>query len=146
LAIGTIVWTNVLFPNFESDSEDEITYAIGYLTLFLFFVLVGFLTSRKTNRLLSGTWAGAITALLGAGIAMLTFFVVDNVWLDIVSHQIDKIYGFQHSTFHTMRYYINAGLLTGVVIVLPVMAGAGAACGTLGAALRKLIPFSRVSN
>ncbi|HKF39094.1 MAG TPA: hypothetical protein VKB35_19515, partial [Ktedonobacteraceae bacterium] len=108
LAIGTIVWTNVLFPNFESDSEYETTYAIGYLVLFLFFVFVGFLASRKTRRLLSGTWAGAITALLGFGVAMLTFFVVDNVWLDIVSHQADKIYGFQHSTFHTMRDYINA--------------------------------------
>ena len=146
VAIGTIVWTNVLFPTFESDSEYETTYAIGYLALFLFFVLVGFLARRNTNRLLSGAWAGAITALLGAGIAMLTFFVVDNVWLDIVSHQVDKIYGFQHSTFHTMRDYINAGLLTGAVTVLPVMAGVGAAGGTLGAALRKLIPFSRVSN
>lgn len=44
LAILTIVWTNVLFPNFESDSEYETTYAITYL--FLFFVLVGFLASR----------------------------------------------------------------------------------------------------
>jgi len=139
LAIVTIVWTNVLFPNFESDSEYEITYAIGYLSIFLFFVLVGFLASRKTNRLLSGTWAGAITALLGFGMAMLTFFVVDNVWLTIVSHQPDKIYGFQHSTFHTMRDYINAGLLSGVVAVLPLMAGVGAACGTAGAALRKLL-------
>src|SRR5215467_14145797 len=43
LAIGTIVWTNVLYPNFESDSEYETTYAIGYLVLFLFFVFVGFL-------------------------------------------------------------------------------------------------------
>jgi hypothetical protein len=146
LAIGTIVWTNVLFPTFESDSEYPTTYALAFIALFLFFALVGVLASRKTNRLLSGTWAGAITALLGVGIAMLTFVVIDNLFLDIVSHQADKISGFQHSTFHTMRDYINAGLLSGVVTVLPVMAAVGAGCGTLGAALRKLIPFSRVSN
>ncbi len=146
LAIGTIVWTNVLFPTFESDSEYQTTYALAFIALFLFFALVGVLASRKTNRLLSGTWAGAITSLLGVGIAMLTFVVIDNLFLDIVSHQADKISGFQHSTFHTMRDYINAGLLSGVIVVLPVMAAVGAACGTLGAALRKLLPFSRVSN
>lgn len=146
LAIGAIIWTNVLFPTFESDSEYETTYAIAYIAIFLFFALVGFLASRKTNRLLSGTWAGAITALLGIGIAMLTFFVVDNIFLNIVSHQVDKIYGFQHSTFHTMRDYINAGLLRGVITVLPVIAVVGAVCGTLGAALQKLIPASRLSN
>jgi hypothetical protein len=140
LAMGTIVWTNVLFPTFPSESDSA--HVIGSLTLFLFFVLAGLLASRQTNRLLSGTWAGAITALLGVGIAMLTFFVVDNVWLDIVRHQGDKIYGFQHSTFHTMRDYINATRLRGLVTVLPVMVGAGAVVGTLGAALRKLLSFS----
>lgn len=143
LAIGAIVWTNVLFPNVESDSEYETTYAIGYLMLFLFFVFVGFLASRQTRRLLSGAWAGALTALLGFGITMLTFLVVDNVWLNVVSHQADKIYGFQHNTFPTMRDYINAGLLSGALAGLPLSAGIGAACGTLGAALQKLTNFKR---
>ena len=71
LAIGAIVWTNVLSPNFESDSEYETTYAIGYLILILFFVFVGFLASRQTRRLLSGAWAGALAALLGKGTANL---------------------------------------------------------------------------
>ncbi len=146
LAIGAIVWTNVLFPNFESDDAYEVTYIITAVGILLFFALAGILASRQTNRLLSGTLAGAITAVLGFGIAMLTFFVVDNVWLDIVSHQVDKIYGFQHSTFHTMRDYINDGLLSGTVSVLPVMAVVGAICGTLGAALRKLTPFSHFYN
>jgi hypothetical protein len=141
LTIGIIFWTNVLFPNNESDSEYQTTYAINYLVLFLFFVFVGFLASRKNKRLFAGTWAGAITALLGAGLILLAFFVVDNVWLGIVSHQAEKIYGFQHSTFHTMRDYINAGLLAELITGLPIMAGVGALCGTLGAALRKLIPF-----
>lgn len=143
LAIGDIVWTNVLFPNFESDSEYGIMYAIGYLILFLFFVFVGFLGSRKTHRLLSGAWAGALTALLGLGITMLTFLVVDNVWLNVVSHQADKIYGFQHNSFHTMRDYINANVLAGMQAGLPLSASIGAACGTLGAALGKLITFKR---
>ena len=143
MAIGAIFWTNVLFPSFKSDDGYEATYIITIVGVIFFFTLTGALASRQTNRLLSGASAGAITALLGFGIAMLTFFVIDNVWLDIVSHQADKIYGFQHSTFHTMRDYINAGLLRGTVSVLPVIVVAGAVCGTLGGALRKLIPFSQ---
>jgi hypothetical protein len=133
LAVVAIVWTNVVFPKFESDDTYGFAYPMTVVCLLLFFVLAGVLASRRTNRLLSGTSAGAITAVLGFGIAMLTFFVVDNVWLDIVSHQADKIYGFQHSTFHTMRDYINDGLLRGTVSVLPVIAVVGAMCGTLGA-------------
>lgn len=132
LAITNIVWTNVLFPSFKSDDAYEITYIITIVSILLFFALAGTLASRQTNRLLSGTLAGAITAMLGFGIAMLAFFVVDNVWLDVVSHQVDKIYGFQHSAFHTMRDYINAGLLRGTVSVLPMIVVVGAVCGTLG--------------
>ena len=45
------------------------------------------------------------------------------------------------SAHFVMRDYINAGLLTGAITVLPVTAGVGAVCGTLGAVLQKRIPF-----
>lgn len=143
LACGLILWTEVLFPNSDPYSALGLSYPVSLGVLVLFLALVGLLASRQHKRLLSGTRAGAITALLGVGIAILTFFVVDNVWLDVVSHQVDKISGFQHSTYHSMRDYINAGLLWGVVTVLPVMAAVGAVCGTLGAALQKLTNFKR---
>ena len=112
----------------------------------VFFACTGFLASRQTNRTLSGTWAGAIAALLGIGIAMLTFFVVDNVFLNLVSQQADKIDGFHHSHFQMMREYINAGLLSGAIFVLPVIGGVGAVCGTVGASVQKLTAFSRLDK
>ncbi len=75
---------------------------------------------------------------------MLTFFVVDNAFLDLVSQQAGKIYGFHHSNLQTMREYINAGSLSGAIFVLPVIAGVGAACGTLGASVQTV--FSRLSK
>jgi hypothetical protein len=64
----------------------------------------------------SGAVAGAVIGLLTIG----TFFVVDNVWLDIVSRQQTKIDGLAHSGGGSMRDYINAGL-AGAAILLPIM-------------------------
>jgi hypothetical protein len=139
LAIVGIVLSNVVFPSTESDSEYTSVYLLGYVSIFLVFVVIGLLASRHTNRILSGTWAGAIAALLGGGIALGTFFVVDNLFLSIVSQQVDKLHGFHQSTFPTMRAYVNAGLLAAVLIGLPFLGGAGAAGGTLGAMVQKRI-------
>lgn len=143
LAVGNIVWTNVLFPNPATENGYALPYILFLLGIFLFFLLVGFLASCQTNHLLSGARAGALTALIGFGMAMLTFFIIDNIWLGIVSQQADKIFGFQHSGYHTMRDYINASLLTGTLILLPILVVIGAAGGTLGATLRRYLPSSR---
>jgi hypothetical protein len=45
---------------------------------------------------------------------MLTFVIVDNAFLDLVSQQIDKISAFHGQTTYTsMRDFINDGLLRG---------------------------------
>lgn len=103
------------------------------------FAVIGYLTSRRTNQMRSGTWAGAIAALLGGWIALGTFFVVDNLFLSVVSQQVDKLQGFHQSPFATMREYVNVDLLTVVLIALPILGAAGAVGGTLGVTVRKLI-------
>jgi hypothetical protein len=56
------------------------------------------------------------------------FFVIDNVFLGIVSQQIDKINVFQHQTTNTnMRDFINSGLVTGSLPALT-MARSVAVC------------------
>jgi hypothetical protein len=139
-AIVGIVLTNVVFPNNESDSEYTGVYLLSYASLLLAFVAIGYFGSRSTNRILSGTWAGVIAAVLGGALAMAAFFAVDNLFLNIVSQQVDKIQGFHQSTFPTMRDYINAGLVRGLPVLLLVLAIAGAICGTVGAVIRRLIP------
>lgn len=144
LALGivmslAVIMTNVVFPSQESDSEYGLLYALVYLGLFALFSVGGYLASKSTHSLRSGAIGGAVTALLSIGLTMLTFTIIDNLFLDIVSQQPDKLWGFQHQqTFHTMREYVNDGLLRGVLFVLPVMTLLGALLGTIGASVRKL--------
>jgi hypothetical protein len=144
LALGivmsvAVVVTNVLFPSQESDSEYGLLYALVYFGLFALFSVGGYLASKSTHSLRSGAVGGAVTALLSIGLTMLTFIIIDNLFLDIVSQQPDKLWGFQHQqAFHTMRDYVNVGLLRGVLFVLPVMTLLGAVLGTIGASVRKL--------
>jgi hypothetical protein len=143
LALGmlmsvAVVLTNVVFPSHESDSEYGFLYAVFYLGLFVLFGVGGYLASRSNTSLRSGAAGGAITALLSIGLTMLTFIVIDNLFLDIVSQQPDKLWGFQHQqTFATMREYVNDGLLRGTLFVLPVITLFGAVFGAIGAGVRK---------
>jgi hypothetical protein len=70
------------------------------------------------------------------GVAMLTFVVIDNVFLDIVMQQPDKLTGFQHTGLTGPREYVNKGAALALLVALPVFAGIGAACGAFGGAIR----------
>jgi hypothetical protein len=135
-----VVLTNVVFPS-PNESDDEYTgwYIVLYLGLFLLFAIGGAINSDRARPLRSGAIGGAVTALLIiVGVIMLTFAVVDNVFLEVVSQQIDKINAFRaETTYTTMRDFINSGLLQGTVVVLPVVAIAGAALGAFASLLRR---------
>ena len=95
----------------------------------------------------SGVVGGAVTAFLSIALTMLTFIVIDNLFLDIVSQQPEKIWGFQHQqTFHTMRDYVNNGLLTGVLFALPVGTLFGALFGAIGAGVGRLTSSMRIHS
>ena len=130
--------TNVIFPT-PTESDDEYTcwYVALFLGLLLVFAMGGLIASERTRPLRSGALGGAVTALFMLGMTMLTFAVVDNVFLDIVSQQIDKVNAFQHQTTYTnMRDFINSGLLLGSVIALTFGAVVGGALGAMGAVAR----------
>src|SRR5262249_30604499 len=134
-----IVLSNVVFPSTESDSEYTAVYLVGYAAIFVVFAVIGFVASGNPSRVGAGARAGAVAALLATAISLATFVAVDNLFLAIVSQQVDKIQGFHQSTFPTMRDYINAGLVAGVPIALLLFGAAGAVFGTVGAVTRKLL-------
>jgi hypothetical protein len=136
-----VVLTNVVFPT-PNESDDEYTgwYLVLYLGLFLLFAIGGVINSERTHPLRSGAIGGAVAALIIVAMIMLTFVVVDNVFLDTVSQQIDKINAFDAQTTYTsMRDFINDGLLRGVVVVLPVVAVVGAFLGAIASLLRQRV-------
>src|SRR5215471_3709793 len=81
-----VVLTNVVLPT-PNESDDEYTgwYIVLYLGLFLLFAIGGALNSDRAHPLRSGAIGGAGSALIMVAMIMLTFVVVDNVFLDIVS-------------------------------------------------------------
>jgi hypothetical protein len=134
-----VVLTNVVFPS-PNESDDEYTgwYIVLYLGLFLLFAIGGALNSERAHPLRSGAIGGAGSALIVIAMIMLTFAVVDNLFLDIVSQQIDKINAFHaQTTYISMRDFINAGLVRGLVIVLPVVAVVGGFLGAFASLLRR---------
>ena len=136
LAVG-IVWSNVIVPSHESDDEYTGWYLVFYLGLMGYFFLAGFVASRPTNRLLSGAWVGAATAVLVALIVLSTFVIIDNLFLDVVMQQPDKANGFQRSGMTSARDYVNQGLLAGLVGVPIVLGAFGAAFGAMGGLVRQ---------
>jgi hypothetical protein len=129
LAIAGVVWlgisveillSNVVFPS--TGDDDTVPVLISYLCIFGAMFLAGFLAARagagRWMQIAAGALAGALIGLLSAA----TFAVVDNVWLDIVAQQPNKIDGFARSGAASMRDYINQGLI-GVAVGLPLGLG-----------------------
>jgi predicted outer membrane lipoprotein len=125
-----ILLSNVVFPSKTDD--DLIPVLVSYLCVFAAQFLAGFVTARagagRWTQVAAGLLAGVIIGLLVAA----SFAIVDNVWLDVVAQQPNKIDGFAHSGAASMRDYINDGLV-GVAVGLPVGLGLfGALFGLAG--------------
>jgi hypothetical protein len=142
LVVG-IVWSNVVVPSHESDDEYTMWYLVFYVGLLGYFFVSGLVASRPPNRVVTGMWAGAATAVLVALIVLVTFVVIDNLFLDIVMTQPDKLNGFRHSGLTSERDYVNQGLLAGLVGVPLVLGAFGAGLGALGGAVRERLDRRR---
>jgi hypothetical protein len=135
VSVVAIVWSNVIVPSHESDDEYTGWYLVAYLVLFGYFGLSGFLAERGGSTMAVAVLTGAVTALLSVGIIMVTFLVVDNLFLSVVMQQPDKAYGFAHSGLANPRDYVNQGMVMGIVTALPGATSIGAACGLVGGLL-----------
>jgi hypothetical protein len=133
-----IVWSNVIVPSHESDDEYAAWYAAFYIGLLVYFAVAGMVASNARSRLASSAWAGALTAMVLLVIVMVTFIVVDNLFLDVVMQQPDKANGFRHSGLTSQRDYVNQGNLAALAL-LPIFGAFGAGFGALGGLIRKQI-------
>ncbi|WP_027345669.1 hypothetical protein [Hamadaea tsunoensis] len=128
-----IVLTNVVFP---STTDDDTVSVLGaYIAVFAVLAGIGYLAVRRGGALktaaLCGAIAGAVIGLLTIG----TFLAVDNIWLDIVSRQPQKIQALADSGGGSMRASINRGLL-GALVGMPILLGAfGTVFSVIGGAI-----------
>ena len=143
--VVAIVWSNVIMPSHESDDEYTGWYLAFYAGLLVYLFLSGFLGGRAPGLIVSGAWTGAVTGVLIAVIVLVTFFVIDNAFLDVVMQQPDKAAGFQRSGLSSARDYVNQGMYMGLATVLPTIAVVGAGLGSLGGMVRKVLARRRPS-
>lgn len=113
----------MVFPSTRSDDEYGTTILWIYLATFLYYGTAGFLGARRSGRPRDGIRISALTALVGMTLILATFAAVDNVFLETVSKEVDKIRGFERSHYASMRAYINWSMLEGAIVVLRVCAG-----------------------
>ena len=141
LFLPLIVLSQAVFPSTGSDDEVRPLILGVYLATFLYYGAAGFWGAQRSGRSGDGIRIGALTALVGMGLVIAIFAAVDNIFLDTVSKQVDKIRGFQlHSEYRSMRAYINWNLLTGALFMLPALTMIGAALGGLGGVLARRSP------
>jgi hypothetical protein len=142
VSVVAIVWSNVIVPDHESDSEYGAWYLVGYLVLFAYWGLSGFLAARGGSSTGGAVLTGAVTAALSVAIILVTFAVVDNLFLSVVMQQPDKASGFAASGLASQRDYVNQGMVMAFVTALPTVAAIGAFCGLVGGLLgrRRAVP------
>jgi hypothetical protein len=141
-----IVLSQAIFPSNRSDDEAGGLILAIYLATFVYYGAAGFLGVQKSLQARDGIRVGALTALLGMGLIIAMFALVDNLFLETVSQQVDKIRGFEHSHYVSMRSYINWSLLTGAIFVGPFFGVIGAAFGGFGGLLAARIYAPRTNG
>jgi hypothetical protein len=140
IAIGVFL-TNVVWPAGpdESDSDPEyiIQNLITYGFILLLLVLIGARGGRRTHTSAGGAKAGAAAGAVIAVLGSLTFVVVNNIWLSVVSQQHDKRIAFADSGWTSMRAYLTVQQLEGMLFLLPALAIVGGLLGFAGGWLFK---------
>src|SRR5215831_4349656 len=130
-----IVLSQAIFPSNRSDDEAGGLILAVYIATFVYYGTAGFLGVRKSLQAQDGIRVGALTALLGMGLIIAMFALVDNIFLETVSQQVDKIRGFQQSQYVSVRSYINWSLLEGTIFVVPFLGVIGSVSGGFGGVL-----------
>jgi hypothetical protein len=126
-----IVLSNVVYPTVSDN--DSVSVLIGYLGVFAALVVTGAWCARTSTSLRTVAVAGAVTGALIGILTIGTYFFIDNVFLETISHQQTKIDGLARSGMSSMRAYVNSGLALGLVTLAVFLAVAGAALAVLGA-------------
>jgi hypothetical protein len=123
-----IVVTNVVFPTPDGTVTILATYLVVFGALGGIGVLAACHGAARRVQVLAGAVAGAAIGAL----SVVSFAVVDNIWLGTVSRQPQKIAGFAHSGAASMRAYLNHDLIGPAVFAVIAFGIIGAIMGAVG--------------
>ena len=125
-----IVRSNVVYASTADD--DGVSVLVSYLAVFGALGTVGALAARVVPDWRVVAAAGAAAGALIGALTILTYAVVDNVFLGVVSRQSAKIDGLAASGMDSMRMYINTSLLLGFCVLSGSLAIVGAGLAVVG--------------
>ena len=125
-----IVRSNVVHASTADD--DGVSVLVSYLAVFGALATVGALAAQVVPDWRVVAAAGAAAGALIGALTILTYAVVDNVFLGVVSRQSAKIDGLAASGMDSMRMYINTSLLLGFCVLSGFLAIAGAGLAVAG--------------
>jgi hypothetical protein len=114
------------------DNHHEPTPGVFLTVGGLLFVwgLSGYVAARGTHTLAAAIKAAAVTGTMSAAILWLTFIVLNNLFIDSMSYEPDRIRAFQQSGFPTTRAYVNHGLFLG--LFFPMLMAAATITASVG--------------
>ena len=122
---------DLVFQLPDNEGEASIGFYVTIVGLLCVWGCSGFLMARPTNRPGAALLAGAIAGIVSVGILWLTFIVLNNLFLDRMSYEPDRIYAFQQSGYATMREYWDhqrgGGPFPLVMLLAAIVGGIGGA-------------------
>jgi hypothetical protein len=144
-----VVLTNVVFPPGPDESDSDPEYVWENLATFaviaLLLVAIGARAGRATlttgatgarmPRPAAGAVGGGVAGVVIAVLVTLTYVVMNNAFLSIVSQQHDKRVAFAASGWSSMRAYLTVEQLLGGVFLVVALGVVGGVLGLLGAAV-----------
>ena len=128
--------SNVVFPNNSPDSSPGMLFVAFLIGEYI--IWSSYHANSRIKKKNIALKIGVFTSLIGFIFAMLTFAVIDNIFLNIVSQQADKVLNFHNGHYSSMRVMINLGLIRGVLFGLPASMIFGLICGFIGSSLSKI--------
>ncbi|NUT21765.1 MAG: hypothetical protein HOV77_21525 [Hamadaea sp.] len=147
LAVGAILATvfylgNITFATTED--TDGLNVLIGWLAVLGLLGLAGWQAGRRPGGRYAPLVAGAIAGLVVAAAIVATFAFLDNVYLDVIGRQEQKIAALANAGGGDMRTFLNHEVIRMTYVLIPALTAIGAGLGAAGGVLaRNALPSRR---
>jgi hypothetical protein len=126
---------DLVFQLPDNQHEPTLGFFITVGGLLFVWGLGGYLAAPRVGGFAAAMKSGAVAGMMSVGILWLTSIVLNNLFIDRMSYEPDRIRAFQESGYATMRAYVNSSVFDSFTLMLLSVAAVTAAGG---AALRHL--------
>jgi hypothetical protein len=96
---------DLVFQLPDNEGEASIGFYLTIAGLLCVWGCSGYLMARPAKRSGAAFFAGAVAGIVSVGILWLTFIVLNNLFLDRMSYEPDRVRAFHQSGYATIREY-----------------------------------------